>query len=157
MRPLSSIDWVHYTAYMELLSNPRWAPMTLQKACSLGPSNGIFAFWHHDGTEDLGIASQLQNRGCCSKLFQLLSISTYKLGGVAIGWVMPRNPNDFAHAKCGLSFLTIIAACSLEAGIGIDCPEQIYANLGSFAIFETTLALKSFGLQLLYTTCTWAF
>ena len=56
-------------AYMELLGDLRWAPMTLQKACSLGPSDGIFAFWHRDGTEDLGIASQLQNRGVVVSYF----------------------------------------------------------------------------------------
>ena len=46
-------------AYMELLGDLRWAPMTLQKAYSLVLSDGIFAFWHRDGTEDLGIVSQL--------------------------------------------------------------------------------------------------
>ena len=41
-------------AYIELLGDLRWAPMTLQKACSLGPSDGIFAFWHRDGSGQSG-------------------------------------------------------------------------------------------------------
>ena len=72
-------------AYMELLGDLRWAPMTLQKACSLALSDGIFAFWHRDDTEDLGIASQLQNRGVVVSYFNYYLI--YIQIGVCCDWV----------------------------------------------------------------------
>jgi hypothetical protein len=72
-------------AYMELLGDLQWAPMTLQKACSLALSDGIFAFWHRDDTEDLGIASQLQNRGVVVSYFNYYLI--YIQIGVCCDWV----------------------------------------------------------------------
>ena len=52
--------------YIELAGDLLRAPVTLQEAFGLVPSNSILSFWHWNvakAQEDLGIASQLQKRG----------------------------------------------------------------------------------------------